>query len=401
MHIGVLSDPNNFHTQKWAQGLHAAGAGVTVFSMFRGAVPGIPSVYIPPQFTRGGQLTYFSYLYTLKGLREALTSHGVDVVNPINITPFGVWAARAGVSPIAAVAMGADILEYPPKRSARDFPDARAWARARAAAPGPLGRAVDTLKWHGFRREVHKALHAATFITADNLVLVDAVKNWFAIPPDKVHLNRWGIEPARFEVDPTQRAALRQKFGIEADQRVILSPRGMKPIYQGDLILNSFEQLLNDGPDRLKLIMFSAGYDIPESLRQQARQLAARDTRFFFQEDLLPREEVLALWSLVDIMISAPVYDGFSNALCEACYAGVIPVVNDIPATREWIVHQQNGWVIAPFTSDNLTKSLKSLLADLPTWKQRFSAANRCWVQAHALLDANIQAFLRLCETCH
>ena len=66
-----------------------------------------------------GNYTYLSYLFGGRPLRNALKEHQIQVLNPINITPYGVWALRSRYRPIVAVAMGADILEYPPKRQSK------------------------------------------------------------------------------------------------------------------------------------------------------------------------------------------------------------------------------------------------------------------------------------------
>ena len=97
MHIGVVAPPESFHTQKWVSGLLAAGADVTTFSFTPGQIPGVNAVQIPPRFTRKGELTYLSYLAGGPALRQALKTHQIDVVNPLNVTPFGVWAYLSGV----------------------------------------------------------------------------------------------------------------------------------------------------------------------------------------------------------------------------------------------------------------------------------------------------------------
>ncbi|MFK7971256.1 MAG: glycosyltransferase, partial [Bacteroidia bacterium] len=256
MHIAVLCDPASFHTQKWAQALQRNGAEVTVFSFSKEKVEGVNCVQIKPW---GGRLSYAAFLRSGKTLRAALEAHKVDVLNPINITPYGVLAARSGFRPIAAVSMGADILEYPPSRKAAP---GVAWMQTNP--PGLFGKLTNRLRHRYFRKLVKEALDAASFVTGDNLVLVHAVRDWFDIPEGKLQLNRWGAEPALFDVSEADKQSLREQFGIEEGQAVVLSPRGMKPIYQGELILEAYERLLNEGRKE-KFIMLSAGYAISKA----------------------------------------------------------------------------------------------------------------------------------------
>ena len=392
MHIAVLSDPANFHTQKWARALQNAGAEVTVFSFFDAQIEGIPCVRIEPSYTLNGKLTYASYLYSTDKLYRELITHRVDLVNPINITPFGVWAARTPFRPIVSIAMGADILEYPPERKESRIPEARTWSSVEKS--GPIGRAVKGAKWHFFRKHISHALERSDLITGDNLQLIHALKDWFHVPARKVRLNRWGVEEDLFETSPERIQALRKRFDIRDWQRVVLSPRGMKPVYNGDLILDAFEMLVRRGPRDVKFLMLSAGYDIPAAVLAKARELDKHFQNFTFVPEVMPREEVYELWSLVDAFISAPAYDGYSNALAEGRYAGAIPIVNAIPANLELIDHKRNGWVVDPFTPQHLADAILTIME----YKLRFGKVNRDWILLNSHLRTNVRMFLRDCK---
>ncbi|MEL7341797.1 MAG: glycosyltransferase, partial [Bacteroidota bacterium] len=268
MHIGILSDPANFHTQKWARALQRAGAKITVFSFSQSHIPGVDCVSIAPKATINGQLTYGSYLAGGPDLLEQLVRHKIDLINPINVTPFSVWGMKSGFRPMVSIAMGADVLEYPPHFAELSINPERIW-NSNATRIGLLNKVQYRFKWGMFRRYVQQALQASDLITGDNLELVDAVRDWFGIAPERVKLNRWGIEPELFVTSEEERCALRQKYGVRDWQKVVLSPRGMKPVYQGDLILEGFERLLRRGVRDLKLIMLSAGYDIPPEVDEK------------------------------------------------------------------------------------------------------------------------------------
>lgn len=399
LHIGVLCDPRSFHTQKWCTALAKTGATVTVFSFWEGQIPGVACVKLAPPATRRGEVTYLSYLLAGRQLRKALRQHGVNVVNPINATPFGVWAWCAGVAPVALVTMGSDILEYPPQYQDRGFGAERRWESASAVA-NPL---KDRLRYVAFRWLVGKALHHAAYITGDNEVLTHAVRDWFSVPEASIVLNRWGVEPELFAVSEAEKAALQAKYGILPGQTVILSPRGMKPIYQGDIILEAFERLLHGLPDAqragVRCIMLSAGYVVPDDIRQRADALQqAYPQSFVYVPGVLPREEVLHLWALTEVFVNAPVYDGYSNALAEGRYAGAIPVVNDTPATREVLVSGEHAVFVAPFTPENLAAVLNQTLQRLPALHARMVPANRAWIETHSMMDVSIRAFAEACR---
>ena len=402
MHFAVLAEPNSFHTRKWTKALLEAGQQVTVFSFSRHQLPDVPCVRIEPRMTVRGNHTYFSYLFSADRLRKALLEHQVDVVNPIDVTPFGVWGRRAGVHPMMAIAMGSDILEYPPTKAEAVSRD-RLWTRTQSGQMSWLERIQLPAKRWLFRREVARALKAADFVTGDNRVLVDAVRNWFGVPESKSALNRWGVEPELFETNAAEEQRIRATYGIREGQRLLISPRGIKPIYQGDIILDAMEAVLRGGGlENTRVLMLSAGYAVPPELDRQASALEQDFPQFSLIRKVIPREDMCLLWTLTDAFISAPVYDGYSNALSEGRYIGAIPIVNDTPATREVMVHGEHGVVVDPFTAEKLAEAIREVMADPDSWKQTIAAANQAWVSREAMLSENIRAFVaeaeRLCK---
>ncbi len=294
--------------------------------------------------------------------------------------------------------MGSDILEYPPAGEegiARD----RLWTRTSAGSMNLTERIQYPLKQWLFRREVARALKASDFVTGDNWVLVHAVRDWFGLPEHKSGLNRWGVEPDLFEISDQEEDDIRHKYRIEPGQTLLLSPRGIKPIYQGDIILDAMEQLLASGMYAdTRMIMLSAGYAVPEKLDKQARRLEETYPQFSLVRTAIDREEMCRLWSLTDVFVSAPVYDGYSNALSEGRYIGALPVVNDTPATREVMADGKHGVVVRPFTADQLSRSMANILTQPKSWIIRVSKANREWVEREAILDVNIQRFIQQAE---
>ena len=397
MHIAVLSEPSSFHTKKWTRALVAAGAQVTVFSFSDTKLPHVNCVKITPRFTSKGEITYKSYLYSTQELHTQLVQHEIDVVNPINITPFGVWATRCGYGPIVSIAMGADILEYPPNRQASSFPWNRRWSQVEKETP--LSRLQGAWKWPIFRHHVSQALKKSDMIMADNQRLIEAMVDWFDVPRSKTRLNRWGIEPELFEVNNDIREKLKEKYNIRSWQKLVLSPRGLKPIYQGDIILSAFEKLLLRGVRDLKFLMLSAGYEIPKDIRHKAAELSKQFDNFYLEEGLISREDMMQLWSLTDMFISTPVYDGQSNSLNEGRYAGAIPIVNPIPANKELIQHQRNGFIVDPFSAEHLADAILEIQEGLQMYKDGFGWENQEWIQENALLSQNISQFLHSCES--
>lgn len=398
MHIAILSTPSNFHTQKWAEALHQAGQKVSVISFdhYTFPQPDIRNIYVAPTFAVKGEATYLSYLDGRR-LRKALVDYKVEVILAINATPFGVWASKARFHPCYIFAVGADILAYPPANSQEPAANSYTWEKTDFTKDSFWVRLKSKLTKPIFRSQVYKALHLADGVMADNKVLTDAIHSWFHVPTSNIQLNRGGVEPELFLPNEEILAELQAHFQIPSDATVILSPRGMKPIYQSDIIIEAFEILLKES--RIKnayFIMLSAGYDVPESLNQKGIMMMEQYPNFFFEKNVLSRQKISQLWRLIDIFISAPIYDGYSASVAEGRYMGVIPVVNQNQATEEILVHQETAWFVTPFTAEKLADALTEIATEKQKWKEKFAENNHQWIQEHSLLKQNIQAFLNM-----
>lgn len=394
MHIAVLSDPGNFHTQKWVKALMETGAKVTVFSYDGGKIPETDCVQVKPPVRQKGNFSYSSYLLGGRALNKELNLRNVDIVNALNITPFGVWALKSGKRPLIASALGADILEYPPELSMSPSLAQRSWDNVEGDP------STDGYGWKRrfHRRQVGKVLQGADLVTGDNQTLLDAMQDWFGVAPASMKLLRWGVEPELFDLGEAEQSRIRAKFGIHPGQTVVLSPRGAKAIYQGDLIIEAFAKLLAEGHADCRFILLGAGYTVANKVEQRAAELEKAYPNFLFVRDQLPREEVAGLWNEVDLFVSAPVYDGYSAALAEGRFVGAVPVVNDIPATQELIRHKENGWVTHPFTVDQLSQDLSHLLAHLPEYQYRFAAENKPWITQNSLQSTAANQFIDWCK---
>lgn len=390
MRLGVLSDPNNFHTQKWAGALARAGAEVKVFSFNAYLGEEVEAVQVP----LGGRLSYRDYLRGGKLLGEALKAHKVEVVNALNLTPFGVWAGRSGHRPLIASAMGADVLEFARGRYRPRGLGERSWDNVEGGAGGWAALKAGLLR-PVYRHYVKEALGRADLVTADNQVLVDVLREDFGVEGERLRLLRFGLEPELFVPDGGKMVAIRKKLGIAEGKKVVLSPRGLKAVYQADVILEGFKRLLDEGREDVCFVMLGAGYPVSEGLRMRARGLGGR---LILVEEVLDRATLGQLWNMVDVFVSAPVYDGYSAAVAEGRYAGAVPVVNGIPGNLEVIRHGENGWVCDPFDAEGLAGALRAVLDDVEGWKRRVGPVNRAWIEAHSLVGANARFLLQMAK---
>lgn len=395
MRIAILSDPDNFHTRKWVRALVEAGGEVQVFSFDSCSHQDFPSKQLPLPAVCGGKLSYLAYLFGGKTLRSALHAANIDVVLALNVTPFGVWARQSGFHPWVVVAMGADILEFLPANQLPEGLEQRSWDNVEGEGTGWTALKARFSRPF-YRMQVRRSLLAADHITADNQVLVDAMQTGFGINPSKITLNRWGIDPQLLSPDPAAAEKLRIRLGIPEGKKVILSPRGLKAVYNADIIAEGYIQFVRAGNLDCCMVMLGAGYPVSEKILSLRKEAEAAGGTLIIVEDLLTAEEMGQIWCLSDIFISAPVYDGYSSALAEGRYVGAIPMVNAIPGNLELIRHGENGWVCSPFTPQQLAIDLEAIIPDLSDLKQKFAGINRKWIEENGVIAPNATRMLEL-----
>jgi glycosyltransferase involved in cell wall biosynthesis len=191
-------------------------------------------------------------------------------------------------------------------------------------------------------------------------------------------------------------------LGWPIDARLILAPRGANHFYSADVVLNSFLILINKYKNYLKsnyyFLLLSTGYPVSPYLLAEAGELV-HSGRFHLVERVLDASEMQALWSRTDVFVSAPAYDGFSAAETEGRWAGALPVLNDIPAHREWAIPDQNAWIVKPFSAENLAGTLAALLPRIDELRPIAQALNRAWIAEHADLDVQARQFLTFAES--
>lgn len=399
MRIGLLSEPSNFHTRKWAENLSKSGAEVIIFSFE--AYPnfeGVQCVQITPPLTYKNKENALSYLLSGKRLRKALNTWKIDIVFAINVTPFGIWVLNSGFSPFICFAIGADILEFPPDFYKLSDLNSRGWSNQKLELSFVSG-VIKKIRYHYYRYWVSKVLRSASLILGDNYVLTDAIQQWFNIPEIAVRMVRGGVEPELFNVSQDLLNATKKNFRIPENKIIVLIPRGMKLIYQTDIILKGVMKFLDTGAGNVYFIILSSSYETPEEVAILIRELENKyPESVFFQETLIDRKAMYPLWCLTDIFISAPIYDGYSAVVAEGRYAGAIPVVNDTPATRELLTDDKDAWIVSPFTPENLLSALLALTNNLEAYKLRFSKKNKQWIQEHSLMQDSVKLLIKECE---
>lgn len=308
----IVGDGASVHVRRLAQALHDGGMAVELASFAGPPMPGILMHGLgarPPDQDRRYPLALPRLAQILRGRRPA-------VVNAHYLTSYGVMSslalrfARIG-APLIQTTWGDDLLVTP--------------TRSRLH------------RWFA-----GLALRDAAVATGDSLDLESAAK--LLVP--SIRWLRFVFGPPASLLDaPVQH------------EPIILSARQLVPEMRIDQIIRAF-QLASSAASESSLVgwkLVVAGKG-PEKGALEA--LAKESEQIEFAGDLAQRE-LHELMLHASVAISIPESDATSATLLESMAAGMVPIVNDLPANREW-VDAEVGEIVSPTPSvDQLAVAMR------------------------------------------
>ena len=168
---------------------------------------------------------------------------------------------------------------------------------------------------------VKQTLKRSFVVTADSSDMISAMQIIFK--GDKYVLLQYGID----------------SILAEKKEKIIFSNRMHKPLYRIDAVINYFNDFSKSHTD-WQLIVGGTGSET-EQLKQQVETLELTEKVTFV--GWLQKAENDEWYAKSTVYISIPESDGTSVSVLEAMSAGCIPVVADLPVSKEWIRSGENG----------------------------------------------------------
>jgi glycosyltransferase involved in cell wall biosynthesis len=167
----------------------------------------------------------------------------------------------------------------------------------------------------------------------------------------------WGVDLGHFT--PEGDRGLRAGLGWEKGY-VLLSTRSWEPLYGTEVLVRGFAAAAKR-EDRLRLIMLGSG-----SLKQEVRGVIARaglEDRVQLPGQVRFRD-LPGYYRAADLYVSASRSDGTSISLLEAMACGRPVLVSDLPANREWVQPDQNGWLFRSGSVEDMRDKILGAVAN-------------------------------------
>ncbi len=182
-------------------------------------------------------------------------------------------------------------------------------------------------------------------------------------------------------------------FGLEAmppepprkDDALFFANRGLEPLYAPQRVLELFAGLAGAWPAARLVVANDGSLRGELERRVEALGLAGR-VSFTGRLDAAAQA---ARYAEARWYLSLPTSDSVSVSVLEAMAHGCIPVLSDLPANRELVVHGRNGWICAARELPAL-EDLRGLLQR----REIVAATNREWVANHAMFGTAVERFV-------
>lgn len=271
----------------------------------------------------------FKPLWYPRGVLNAVLLNAIvrrikpDILHGHYAFNYGVYCALSGYHPFLLTCWGSDILLSP--------------------------------KQQLHRLLVKFALKHADMVTVDSMAVLEGAIA-LGYPKERISYFPWGVDLEEFnpKIDGAQ---IRDERGWK-DNPVVICVRGHKPVYSVDTLIRSIPLILRKEP-RTRFIIGNKGALTPY-LKELTEKLGL--DKYVWFVGFIPHGRLAAYFNASDIYVSTSLSDSTSVTLLEAMACSLPMVLTDIPANREWIENNTNGFIVPKENSAEVAKKVIALI---------------------------------------
>jgi len=250
------------------------------------------------------------------GLRRVIRHLQPDLIHAGPIQTCAFIAVLSGFRPILTMSWGFDLMKD--------------------VARGP---------W--WRFATRYTLKRSAYFTSDAQVTRDKAVA-YGMDPERTVVFPWGVDLEHFSPHPRAKP-----LGTDQDFTLFCN-RSWEPNYGVDVLARAFVRVAQSRPE-VNLLLLGGGSQGAAIRHILERGGVAEQVTFpgYISNQDLPR-----YYRMADMFISASHVDGSSVSLMEALACGLPCLVSDIPANKEWVSDDQNGWLFPDGDVEALANSI-------------------------------------------
>lgn len=192
-----------------------------------------------------------------------------------------------------------------------------------------------------YRKMVRYILRKGRYFTSDSIYMASRMKALAGHDLDVTILN-WSVEDI---------------YRPGGKEQIVYSNRLHKDIYRIDEVIRAFHRFTGSTPQGSWTLVIAGEGPLTPALKNLADELGLSDHVSFV--GWLSSGVNQDYYRRARIFVSLPISDATSVSLLEALSAGCIPVVSDLPANMEWVMHRINGIIAHDLKADILGEAMQ------------------------------------------
>jgi L-malate glycosyltransferase len=203
-------------------------------------------------------------------------------------------------------------------------------------------------KWWEF--VTRYTLKRSTFFISDANVTRDKAVA-YGMNPERTIVFPWGVDLEYFHLEPSKRD--------NSQLFTLFCNRSWEARYGVDVLVRAFVKVAQQN-EHVDLILLNGGSQ--SGKLQQILQAGGVLDRVTFGGQV-SQTDLPRWYHMADLFVSPSHVDGSSVSLMEALACGLPCLVSDIPANKEWVVENENGWLFRDNDANHLAEKILAVIA--------------------------------------
>lgn len=231
-------------------------------------------------------------------------------------------------------------------------------------------------------------LKRSTFFTSDAKVTRDTALK-YGMNPKKTIIFPWGVDLEHFT--PTSDYRPLTMVNRPSSAVTLFCNRSWEARYGVDVLARAFVKVAGQN-ENVDLILLNGGSQ-SVNIRRILQSGGVLDRVTFGGQ--ISQIDLPRWYHLADLYISPSHVDGSSVSLMEALACGLPCLVSDIPANKEWVVENENGWLFRDGDADHLAEKILAAISqreELP----KIGRASRRSAEMRADWKKNAEALMNV-----
>ena len=196
------------------------------------------------------------------------------------------------------------------------------------------------------------------------------------------------------QIDNDNQRILKSDYAITDKDIIILSFRGLSPLYNQKVIIDSIPELVLKNKN-LKFI-FVAGASYPKDVAETKKYIETKGVNEYviFVENFLSQVLLASLIQMARLVVNIPTTDQFALSILETMAAGTPLILSPLDAYKDYLNDEENCFYIEEITSKALIKKVNYVLNNYDRVTENLISRNKNLVKEKYDFERNMDVLV-------